>query len=220
VTEQYTGKAMDRRYSGQHVDITYNVKRCIHAEECIHRLSAVFDAKRRPWILIEGTSAEQVALTVQHCPSGALHYEPKDGTPSETTPNVNAVVAWHNGPLQISGDLRIEGAAVNLQEETRATLCRCGDSQNKPFCDNAHKSNGFEGSFVAGMIAVPAGEGGPLKITVMPNGPLILEGAMTIYDDTNTAVFSGQKAALCRCGGSSKKPFCDSTHKTNGFTAE
>jgi CDGSH-type Zn-finger protein len=70
------------------------------------------------------------------------------------------------------------------------------------------------------MTAGPLQEGGPLKVSVMPNGPLMIEGAFTITDETDAVVFSGQRTTLCRCGGSSKKPFCDGTHKTNGFTGE
>jgi CDGSH-type Zn-finger protein/uncharacterized Fe-S cluster protein YjdI len=220
MSDQYTGKAMDRRYTGEHVDILYNLKRCIHAEECIHRLAEVFDNKRRPWILPGDAGVDRVAETVEHCPSGALHYESKEGSPGEAVPVTNSIVVWHNGPLQLSGDLHIEGVTVDLQDETRVTLCRCGGSQNKPFCDNTHKTNGFEGALVNGLTAVPVSDGGPLKVSVMPNGPLIIEGAFTITDETDAVVFSGQKTNLCRCGESSKKPFCDGTHKTNGFIGE
>jgi CDGSH-type Zn-finger protein/uncharacterized Fe-S cluster protein YjdI len=220
MSDQYTGKAMDRRYTGDAVDITYSAKRCIHAEECIHRLSEVFDARRRPWILPGATSEGRVAQAVEHCPSGALHYESKAGGPGEAVPTTNSIVIWHNGPLQISGDLHIEGTAINIQDETRATLCRCGGSQSKPFCDNSHKSSGFDGTLTADLTAVPDSEGGPLKVTVLPNGPLSIEGGVTLYDETQAVVFSGRKVSLCRCGGSSRKPFCDATHKTNGFTGD
>ncbi len=138
MTDKYRGKSMDRRYSGEAVDITYNLKRCIHAAECVRRLSEVFNTQRRPWITADGASADQIAATVEHCPSGALHYERKDGG-GERTPRTNHIVIWHNGPLQFSGDLRIEGAAVDVQDETRAALCRCGASHNKPFAITATK---------------------------------------------------------------------------------
>ncbi|NJR12875.1 iron-binding protein [bacterium] len=177
----YTGKMMDRRYVGEHVDILYSAKRCIHAEECIHRLAAVFDAKRRPWILPGATPAETVAEVVAHCPSGALHYESKDGAVDirETPPPTNEITLWHNGPLQFSGELHITGANVQINDETRVTLCRCGQSQSKPFCDNSHKTSGFDGTVTAPLTALPTRDGGPLKISVSPNGPLVLEGAFS-----------------------------------------
>ena len=82
----YTGQADDRRYSGEQADITYSLKRCIHAEECIHRLSAVFDPKKRPWIQADGASADDLVAMVTHCPSGALHVERKDGGVPEAPP--------------------------------------------------------------------------------------------------------------------------------------
>lgn len=220
MSDQYTGKGMDRRYSGQDVDITYNAKRCIHAEECVHRLGEVFDAKRRPWILPDAASSERVADVVTLCPSGALHYDSKDGTPAEATPDTNSITLWHNGPMQFTGQLRIAGTTVDIQEETRATLCRCGASQNKPFCDNSHKTIDFDGTAADGMSATAVPDGGPLKVTVLPNGPLNVEGSFSLYDEQGSLLFSGRKAALCRCGGSGKKPFCDGSHLRNGFTGE
>jgi CDGSH-type Zn-finger protein len=180
----------------------------------------VFDAKRRPWILPGATSAEQAAEVIAHCPSGALHFEDKAGVVVEPVPVTNTVVVWHNGPLQVTGNLRIEGTSVQIEQETRATLCRCGASQNKPFCDNAHKNIGFEGTTIEPMTVVPLSEGGPLKITVVPNGPLNIQGAFTLYNAQNEVLATSRGATLCRCGGSSKKPFCDGTHLTNGFSGE
>lgn len=220
MSEKYTGQAQDRRYSGEQVDIQYNIKRCIHAAECVTRLSEVFDNKRKPWIQANGASAERIAEVIERCPSGALHYERKDGGAPEATPSLNAVVVWHQGPLQFTGDLHIEGATVDVQGETRATLCRCGASHSKPFCDNTHKDIDFDGTLAPQVSAVPHAEGGLLKITVNPNGSLMLEGAFTLYDEQGTALFSGNKTWLCRCGGSSNKPFCDGTHKRNGFVGE
>jgi CDGSH-type Zn-finger protein/uncharacterized Fe-S cluster protein YjdI len=220
MSDQYTGKSMDRRYTGQAVDITYNVKRCIHAEECVHRLGEVFDSKRRPWISPDATTSDRVAQVVTLCPSGALHYESKDDTPPEMIPESNTITLWHNGPLQLKGELRIEGTTVDVQEETRATLCRCGGSQNKPFCDNSHKQIDFDGTAAEGLSATAVPDGGSLKVTVMPNGPLNVEGSFSVYDEQGSLLYSGRKAALCRCGGSGKKPFCDGTHLRNGFTGE
>ncbi len=221
MTEKYSGKAMDRRYSGEAVDISYSLKRCIHAEACIHRLSEVFDAKRRPWIMPDGSDAEQVAQTIESCPSGALHYERKDGGAGEASPESNSVHVWHNGPLQFNANLHIEGTTVEIHGETRATLCRCGASRNKPFCDNSHKEIGFDGTTAAaGITAVPSMGSGPLTVTVSPNGSLSVKGAFTLYDESGTVLFSGEETWLCRCGGSAKKPFCDGTHNRNGFTGE
>lgn len=221
-TQKYTGRDQDRRYTGEQVDITYSAKRCIHAAECVRRLADVFDTQKRPWINADGAPADVIADVVPRCPSGALHYERKDGGTGETVPDRNTITLWHNGPLQFNGDLSIHGAAVEVINETRATLCRCGQSKNKPFCDNSHKESGFEAVTIAPIEGKsnPQTEGGALKITAHANGPLEVEGSFEIHDEAGNIIFSGSKTWLCRCGGSGRKPFCDSTHKTNGFQAD
>jgi len=222
MTDKYKGKADDRRYQGEDVDITYSFKRCIHAKECVNRLSEVFDVNKRPWIDANGASAAEVATVINLCPSGALHYDRKDGGTEEATPDDNVIVLWHNGPLQFTGDLAIEGAAVAIESETRATLCRCGASENKPFCDNAHKKINFEAAS-ADPTKEPdanADASGKLTVTATENGPLQVEGNFRIEDASGNVLHTGKKTWLCRCGGSKSKPFCDGTHNALDFKAE
>ena len=57
-----------------------------------------------------------------------------------------------------------------------------------------------------------------VKANVRPNGPLIIEGPIEIFDgEGNKFTLEGERAVLCRCGGSANKPFCDGSHRTNGF---
>jgi CDGSH-type Zn-finger protein/uncharacterized Fe-S cluster protein YjdI len=218
MSEKYTGQ--DRRYTGSQVDITYNVKRCIHAAYCVTQLASVFDNQKRPWIQADNASADEIAVIIQRCPSGALHYERKDGGAAEQAPDTNTVVVWKNGPLQISGNISLNGASVALDAETRMTLCRCGASRNKPFCDNSHKDIGFSAHEVepVGMETVPAS--GQLNIASQPDGPLEIDGSLQIHDEAGNVLFAGSKTALCRCGSSGKKPFCDGSHKRIGFKAD
>jgi CDGSH-type Zn-finger protein/uncharacterized Fe-S cluster protein YjdI len=220
MSEKYRGKADDRRYTGEKLDIQYNGKRCIHAEECVKRLAGVFDTKRKPWILPDEGDAATITSELINCPSGALHFEAKDGNTEEIAPENNRIIIWHNGPLQLHGNLAIEGAAVSIESETRATLCRCGASQNKPFCDNSHKEIGFEAEEIASLNIEEAESGGKLLITANHQGPLQIEGNFTIESEDGKLLYRGKKAALCRCGHSKRKPFCDSSHKTIGFEAD
>lgn len=221
MSDKYAGKANDRRYEGEDIDITYNLKRCIHAEECVHRLSSVWDVQKRPWINPDGASGEEIAAVIYMCPSGALHYDRKDGGTIESVPDENQIILWEDGPLQVRGDLSLQGAQVDIEEETRATLCRCGASENKPFCDNTHKKISFTtGVPDAVKIDDDIETGGKLTITATQNGPLKVEGNFRIETQAGDVVFTGSKTWLCRCGGSSKKPFCDGTHNKNGFSAE
>ncbi len=110
-----------------------------------------------------------------------------------------------------------------LTEEYRLTLCRCGASNNKPFCDNTHRKIDFVASSQVADNAEETAElqsTGKLKVVTATNGPLLLQGNFEIQDLSGEQIFRGERAALCRCGGSANKPFCDGTHKTNGFTAE
>jgi len=218
---KYTGKAQDRRYEGENVDITYSLRRCIHARYCVNRLSDVFDVDKRPWINADGASADRVAEVIQLCPSGALHYDRRDGEAGEPTPTLNRIILHKDGYLQFLGDLEIHGADVEIETETRASLCRCGASNNKPFCDNTHEEINFETVDVQNVkVNESAEQGGTLKITATVNGPYEVVGNLQIEDTAGNVIFNGTKTWLCRCGGSSNKPFCDGTHNKNGFDAD
>ncbi|GAB4360640.1 MAG: hypothetical protein OHK0021_04700 [Bryobacter sp.] len=60
------------------------------------------------------------------------------------------------------------------------------------------------------------------KVTIFNNGPIRIEGEFTIHDATGAAYdLAGRTAiGLCRCGLSTKKPFCDGTHGREGFSSE
>jgi uncharacterized Fe-S cluster protein YjdI len=57
----------------------------------------------------------------------------------------------------------------------------------------------------------------PLELSASADGPLLVTGGVRILDAEGTLLYEGERAALCRCGGSANKPFCDGTHKKNGF---
>jgi CDGSH-type Zn-finger protein len=125
------------------------------------------------------------------------------------------------GPLYIEGDVEVLDPDGNvLRKESGIWLCRCGNSQDKPFCDSSHIAAGFpdDGVFIAKGGEAPDA-GGPLRIVPVPNGPLMLQGPVTIYGADGAAGFGGDKCRLCRCGGSLDKPFCDGSHRKIGFTA-
>ena len=209
-----------KQYTGEQIDVSYDVKRCIHAAECVRGLPAVFDTEKRPWIQPGNASADAVAEVIHRCPTGALHYTRKDGGSAEPIPGSNRILLAANGPLYVTGDLKIE-ASGNTLKETRAALCRCGQSANKPFCDNAHKKADFsDAGRVAESNNVTIDPTGQLTITPSNNGPLLLKGNFELRSADGETVFRGEKAALCRCGSSSSKPFCDGTHKAINFTTE
>ncbi|MBO6575965.1 MAG: CDGSH iron-sulfur domain-containing protein [Rhodothermales bacterium] len=210
-------------FRGDDIDIFWDGRLCIHVEECVRARGDLFEAGRKPWAKPESAeSLEEVTSVCQRCPTGALTYQRKDGGPAETAPAVNTVVVSHDGPLYLSGDLKIDGAADNMEGVAfRAALCRCGASSRKPFCDGSHEKAGFRDS---GAVGNPdpgnSEQGGALAIDRAENGPLLVNGNFRIVTGHGRVAWSGTKAALCRCGQSSNKPFCDGTHRRAGFEAE
>jgi CDGSH-type Zn-finger protein len=161
---------------------------------------------------------EEVALIARMCPSGAIQYERIDGGAQEAAPVVNLVHIRENGPLAFNAPLRIAGKDEGL----RATLCRCGLSKHKPFCDNSHAEGSFSAS---GEPAAKASEplvsrDGLLTIDPQRNGPLKVTGNLEIVSGTGHTVDRVTETWLCRCGQSKNKPYCDGSHRKAGFEAD
>lgn len=118
-------------YEGERIEVTYDAARCLHAAECVRGLPAVFDVAKRAWITPDAADAEALAAVIRRCPTGALHYTLRDGEPEG--PSVPTRIRFpEGGPLLIEGDLELDG-----KRETRAAICRCGESANQPYCDRS-----------------------------------------------------------------------------------
>lgn len=208
-------------YEGDDITVKYDLKRCIHAAECVKGLPQVFDPNKKPWVEPDMASAEEVAAVIRKCPSGALKYHFESGS-DEQIPEKNTVHIVADGPLYASGDLEIktpEGETV--LKDVRIALCRCGASKNKPLCDLSHVKAGFvdPGHLGTSKLAPDENAQEMLSMTTNKNGPLRFEGKVTIYSADGSDVVEGVKGALCRCGASKNKPFCDGTHRDIGFEA-
>jgi CDGSH-type Zn-finger protein/uncharacterized Fe-S cluster protein YjdI len=209
---------MARRFvEGEKIDVGFDGKRCIHSRNCVLGLPKAF-VPNAPgeWLYPNEASVDAIVQIVESCPSGALTYKRKDGSTDEAPPPVNTVRLRENGPLVLHGDLEIDG-----EKMLRATLCRCGASSRKPFCDNSHNKIDFAatGEPASKESAPLESRGGLLKVIPQPNGFLRLEGNMEIVTGNGRTVDRATKAFFCRCGHSGNKPFCDSTHKKIGFQA-
>ena len=211
-------------YPGVDVTVKFDVKRCIHAAECVKGAPQVFDPDRKPWVSPDQGEAAELVEVIHRCPSGALSYVRHDGGAEEATPSSNSVDVVKDGPLYLRGDITIlssEGEVVS--KETRVALCRCGASANKPLCDGSHTKAKFEDVGILQEVKMKpvedAGDVTALTIKLAGNGPLLVEGPVTVTSADGAASADGSKAALCRCGASSNKPFCDGTHKKIGFEA-
>ena len=204
---------------GRELELIFATDRCIHARHCVLTLPGVFRANVvGDWLDPDASSVEELVTVAHLCPSGAVGYARKDGGPDETAPEVNLVQLRENGPLGVRADTVLDGERVGF----RMTLCRCGASRNKPFCDSSHKDAGFTatGEPATRVSQALTERGGALAIDPERNGPLVVRGNLEICAGTGRTIDRVQSARLCRCGGSANKPFCDGTHRRNGFTSD
>lgn len=135
-----------KKYAGDGIEVGWEPKLCIHVANCIRALPQVFDPDARPWVNVEGASADEVAGAIESCPTGALTYVRTDGAPREPLESPTKVQARPNGPLFVRGDIQMIDAEGNVtRQATRIALCRCGQSSNKPYCDLSHRAAGFKG---------------------------------------------------------------------------
>ena len=206
---------------GQRMVIHFDPVRCVHSRNCVLGNPKVFvpDADGQ-WLHPDAASANEVEAIVRSCPSGALTFERIDGGSAaslEQAPEVNTVRVRENGPLAFHAECTVAGEP----QPYRATLCRCGLSQNKPFCDNRH----WDGGFIAtGEPAQQASEplaarNGPLAIEPQKDGPLKVIGNLEVVSGTGHTINRVTETWLCRCGQSKNKPYCDGSHRKVGFEA-
>jgi CDGSH-type Zn-finger protein/uncharacterized Fe-S cluster protein YjdI len=204
---------------GEKIEIQFDAKRCIHSRFCVTGAPQVFLANvQGPWIRPDAMPVERLVEVTHACPSGAIRYRRKDGAPEEPVPPVNLASVREAGPYAFRARLEIDGVAAGY----RATLCRCGASNTKPYCDGSHTKIGFTatGEPPSGKTDMLPVRDGVLKIDPQPNGPLRVRGNLEIMSGTGRAVARVTSAYLCRCGGSSTKPFCDGTHTKIGFRSD
>jgi CDGSH-type Zn-finger protein/uncharacterized Fe-S cluster protein YjdI len=206
----------DNIAASDEIEIRFDVARCIHSRRCVLNAPTVFLANvEGPWLHPETDSVEHLVHVAQSCPSGAITYRRLDGGEEEQAPRVNTINLRQNGPYAVHATLNIDEQPALF----RATLCRCGQSKNKPFCDNSHIEAGFEASGEpATLPSEPLPErGGKLHVIPLKDGPLKVRGPMEICSGTGRTINRTQYAKLCRCGGSANKPYCDDTHLRIGF---
>jgi len=135
-----------RTYEKDDLTVFWDSSRCIHTGICLRALPAVFDVTSRPWVQVDNSSADEIATAVRKCPTGALRYV-RGGEP-EPAPEETTMIPVRNGPLIVRGRLRVLDPSSGgvTAEETRLALCRCGKSENEPFCDNSHRRIHFHES--------------------------------------------------------------------------
>lgn len=210
---------------GKDATIHFDASRCIHSRGCVLSHPDVFVPNvKGEWIYPDAQPVEELLHIAKNCPSGAIRVvrntpTPGQATNAEAAPVVNTVRVRENGPLAIEAELQVRSIP---QQSPRATLCRCGQSQNKPFCDGSHTAAGFTASGEPPTTAFEslAARNGVVDVQPLPNGPLRVTGNLEIVSGTGRTCNKVTETYLCRCGQSKNKPYCDGSHKAAGFTAE
>ena len=150
--------------------------------------------------------------TVQQCPSGALQF-------TEASDTSVSLSLTPDGPINVRGDLKIKANFNDIgTQASRVSLCRCGLSKNKPYCDASHLKNFSEqGHFdQRPAAATKQAASDSMDIICVENGPLMCRGNVDIHAANGESI-TVIDPALCRCGASKRKPFCDGTHNKIGF---
>ena len=132
------GKDVRKDYVGRKITIHDNRSICSHAGFCTERLTSVFRLKAEPWIDPDAAPMEEIIETVKKCPSGALSYAIAEVEHRDQDREPMITVS-KDGPYCITGGIAMTGEPRGAgASEEHYTLCRCGGSKNKPFCDGSH----------------------------------------------------------------------------------
>jgi uncharacterized Fe-S cluster protein YjdI/CDGSH-type Zn-finger protein len=160
-----------KTYRGKDVEVSFDLDICIHIGECLRGERRVFKLDRRPWVLPDEADADTVAEIVLRCPSGALQYWRHDGGDQESHVGTT-VTPIRDGPLFVVGEIEVRRDDGTVEKLPRATLCRCGLSNHKPFCDNEHLRQSFRAPGVQFKIHLspvrPAAASEPISKTDDP----------------------------------------------------
>ena len=135
-----------KEYTNGDLTVVWKPKKCIHAAECVNRLPNVYNPEEKPWIKAENATTTQLKEQINACPSGALTYKTKNEETIMETEKQTEIQVLENGPLLVSGILNIikPDGSKEIKDKTTA-FCRCGASNNKPYCDGEHKKIDFIG---------------------------------------------------------------------------
>jgi CDGSH-type Zn-finger protein len=133
-------------YDGQQIEISDNRGICAHSCFCTDRLASVFHVGQEPFITPSGGRMDEIIQTVRACPSGALSYgiDHREARGQVDRERPGWIEVSKDGPYRITGGIHLVNE--NGNDEARAegssrehfSLCRCGHSQNKPFCSGMH----------------------------------------------------------------------------------
>jgi len=159
-----------RRYTNGEITVYWKPDACVHATYCYRELIEVFDPSRRPWVDMYGAPTDWIIRTVNMCPTEALTWkwndeqknqevgpeqtnhikfrrpdliEQNEGTENENQVSIKIIV---DGPIVIKGSFELVHNNNKKEiNDSLVSICRCGASNIKPYCDGQHRKIGFTG---------------------------------------------------------------------------
>lgn len=139
-------KEIVKYYEKNGFRVIWKPAKCIHSEICVKTLPQVYLPDEKPWIRPEAASIHDLKDQITRCPSGALSYDSKESEKmQESVVDGTEIQVLPGGPLLVKGKIKLTTTDGKMQEaQGNTALCRCGGSQNKPFCDGSHKTLDFE----------------------------------------------------------------------------
>lgn len=153
----------NREYSNGEITVYWRPAKCIHATTCYRELIEVFNPRKRPWVNMEGAPTGRIIEIVDKCPTEALTYkwadeaknlthppksktDKKNGSDNKLADKVRPVTlqVMRDGPLVVQGSFEVfDSKGDKLKTMAMVSFCRCGASNNAPFCDGYHRKIGF-----------------------------------------------------------------------------
>lgn len=144
----------DRKYTNGEITVFWQPKKCIHATTCYRELIEVFNPRKRPWVNMNGASTPEIIRVVKLCPTGALTYKNNGDIVPANAATVKSPVhevtdearVMEDGPLVLKGNFTLyDTDDKELRHMKMLSLCRCGATNNPPYCDGTHRKIGYTG---------------------------------------------------------------------------
>lgn len=147
----------DREYTNGEITVFWKPGKCIHATTCYRELIEVFNPRKRPWVNMHGAPTDRIIEVVDKCPTQALSWKYNDPVKEQewqatqpspaTSPDEKPVLIqiMRDGPIVAQGKFKVfDPDGKERKAYSFTSFCRCGNSNNMPFCDGNHRLKGFQ----------------------------------------------------------------------------
>jgi methylamine---glutamate N-methyltransferase subunit C len=202
-----------QEYPGKEVTVYFNRSICSGAGSCVRELPTVFKSgDGANWIFPDNDSVDKIIERVKGCPSGALAYS-VGGEVIVDERVEETITIIKDGPYNVEGVALERESSPTHCSGSKYSLCRCGYSKNKPYCDYSHAENSWHDS----------DDPDEAQAAIQPGSTGKQAGDQPVVAD-NSPVFvtlnKGEEYYFCTCGRSQGQPYCDGSHAGTSFVPE